>query len=193
MQEDFCGQDGYLAKMGYPIDLTRAPIPFIQNLLSLGRKKGMHIIHTREGHRDNFVDLAENKRWRSERVQAGIGSNSDEFLKRGSRGWQIIPECSPNEGETIIDKCGKGGFYATDLEHILRLRKIQNLILAGVTTDVAVHTTMREANDRGDFCFFLHFYFFYLFLFQISQVLNVCWLKTLVVQDQKLTIDLLLQ
>ena len=150
MQEDFCGYDGYLAKMGYPIELTRAPIPFIQNLLALGRKKGIHIIHTREGHRKNYVDLAENKRWRSERINAGIGSHSDmEILTRGSRGWQIIPECSPIEGETIIDKPGKGGFYATDLEHILRLRKIQNLILTGVTTDVAVHTTMREANDRG--------------------------------------------
>eukprot|EP01091_Cochliopodium_minus_P007612 TRINITY_DN174_c0_g1_i1.p1 TRINITY_DN174_c0_g1~~TRINITY_DN174_c0_g1_i1.p1 ORF type:complete len:681 (-),score=219.17 TRINITY_DN174_c0_g1_i1:53-2095(-) len=151
MQEDFCGQNGYFAKMGYPIELTRAPIPFIQNILSVGRKKGMHIIHTREGHRNNLVDLAENKRWRSERINAGIGSDLD-VLIRGKPGWEIIQECQPIEGETIIDKPGKGAFYGTDLEHILRLRRIQNIILTGVTTDVAVHNTMREANDRGFEC-----------------------------------------
>ena len=139
MQTDFCGPGGYVDKMGYDLSMTRAPIGPIQNVLAATRQRGYHVMHTREGHRPDLADLPENKRWRSQRVGAGIGDPGPcgKILVRGEEGWNLIPELQL-AGETVIDKPGKGSSLRrpTSIWCFAKL-VVQNIVLAGITETCA--------------------------------------------------------
>jgi biuret amidohydrolase len=153
MQRDFLEAGGFGDLLGNNVGLLRRTIAPTIALLGAARDVGMLIIHTREGHRPDLGDLSPAKRARGQ-LKTGIGDPGPmgRILIRGEVGHDIVPELYPRAGEPVIDKPGKGAFYATDLETILRNRGITQLLVCGVTTEVCVSTTVREANDRGYDC-----------------------------------------
>lgn len=156
MQRDFLEPGGFGDALGNEISHLRAAIAPIGAVLAAARAAGVLVIHTREGHRPDLSDLAGAKHRRGRHAtRIGDAGPMGRILIRGEPGHGIIPELAPVAGEPVIDKPGKGAFYATDLELMLRARGVTQLILAGVTTEVCVHTTLREGNDRGFECLVL--------------------------------------
>lgn len=156
MQRDFLEPGGFGAGLGNDVGMLRRAIEPTRRVLAAARIAGMLVIHTREGHRPDLADLPAAKLERG-RLETRIGDSGPmgRILVRGEPGHDIIPELAPIEGEPVVDKPGKGAFYATDLEAMLRNRGITQLIICGVTTEVCVNTTVREANDRGFDCLVL--------------------------------------
>ncbi len=154
MQRDFCAPGGYADRAGMDVGRLRTPIPVQQSLLGFARRSGMLVVHTREGHRPDLTDLPAWKRERAERAGAPIGSRGPlgRLLVRGEFGHDLIDELQPLPGEPVIDKPGYSAFAATDLELILRNAGIEQLVIAGITTEVCVSSTLRSAIDRGFRC-----------------------------------------
>lgn len=153
MQRDFLEQGGFGELLGNDVSLLRSTIEPCKAVLAAARRAGLTVIHTREGHRPDLADAPVSKLRRGH-LDVGIGDSGPmgRVLIRGEPGHEIIPELAPEPGEPVIDKPGKGAFYATDLQLILDGRDIRTLIVCGVTTEVCVHTTVRQANDRGFEC-----------------------------------------
>jgi len=156
MQMDFCAPEGYLVYQGYDIDPVRAVIPRLQHLLGVFRAHGFPIYYTREGHRPDLSTLSIRELNRSRNNESGLGIGDPgplgRLLVRDEKGHDIIPELYPLPNENIIDKPGRSAFQHTDFGLLLNLKGIKNLIICGVTTDVCVSSTMREANDNGFDC-----------------------------------------
>ena len=154
MQRDFLDAGGYAARAGMDVSALRKPIPFIAKLLDAARSSTMLVIHTREGHRADLTDCTPAKLARSKQAGAEIGCVGPlgRLLIRGEYGHDIIDELKPLAGEPIVDKPGYGAFHQTDLAQILESHAIKQLIICGVTTEVCVSSTLREAIDRGYEC-----------------------------------------
>jgi nicotinamidase-related amidase len=156
MQRDFLEPEGFGETLGNDVSLLAPTIPAVKSVLDACRALGVMVIHTREGHRPDLSDLPPAKKARGNPTLAiGDLGPKGRILVRGEDGHDIIPELAPIPGEAVLDKPGKGAFYATDLELLLKNRGIHSLFVAGVTTEVCVHTTVREANDRGFECLVL--------------------------------------
>jgi len=156
MQRDFIEPGGFGAALGNDVTLLRRAIKPVQDALTVARALGLLIIHTREGHRPDLSDAPPAKLARgNSKTRIGCPGPMGRILVRGEPGHDIIPECYPLPGEPVLDKPGKGCFYQTDLDIMLRNRGIEYLLVCGVTTEVCVHTTVREANDRGFRCIVL--------------------------------------
>jgi len=156
MQRDFVDPGGFGEALGNDVSLLRKAIAPTKRVLAAARQAGLFIIHTREGHRPDLSDLQPSKKARG-RLRTGIGDKGPmgRILVRGEYGHDIIDELKPKTGEPVLDKPGKGAFYATDFDAILRHAGMKQLIVCGVTTEVCVQTTVREANDRGYDCLVL--------------------------------------
>ncbi|MGY4827176.1 cysteine hydrolase family protein [Sphaerotilaceae bacterium SBD11-9] len=154
MQRDFCAPGGYAARAGLDVSRLAAPIAAIGRLLGAARAAGWLVVHTREGHRPDLSDCPPEKLRRSAAAGAAIGSPGPlgRLLVRGEAGHDFIDELQPLAGEPVVDKPGYGAFHQTDLAQILAARGIATLVLCGVTTEVCVHSTLREAVDRGFRC-----------------------------------------
>ncbi|HUD87367.1 MAG TPA: isochorismatase family cysteine hydrolase [Xanthobacteraceae bacterium] len=153
MQRDFLEPGGFGAALGNDVSRLQAAVAPCQAVLSAARRHGMLVIHTREGHRPDLSDAPPHKVVRGDpKNRIGARGPMGRILVRGEPGHDIIPELYPLTTEPVIDKPGKGAFYQTDIELMLRNRGIDTLFVAGVTTEVCVNTTVREANDRGFRC-----------------------------------------
>jgi nicotinamidase-related amidase len=156
MQRDFLEPGGFGAMLGNDVGQLRGTIAPNRRLLAAWREAGLLAIHTREGHRPDLADLPPAKRARGRTARTiGDPGPMGRILVRGEPGHDIVAELAPVPGEPVIDKPGKGAFWATDLHAILQHRDIRHLIVTGVTTEVCVNTTVREANDRGYECLVL--------------------------------------
>ena len=156
MQRDFVDSGGFGEALGNDVSLLRKAIAPTGRVLEAARRREMLVIHTREGHRPDLSDLPQSKKLRG-RLKSGIGDPGPmgRILVRGEYGHDIVDQLKPAPGEPVVDKPGKGAFYATDLDSMLHNRGIRQLVVCGVTTEVCVNTTVREANDRGYDCLVL--------------------------------------
>jgi nicotinamidase-related amidase len=155
-QRDFVEPGGFGESLGNDVSLLRSTIEPTRRVLDAARRHGWTVVHTREGHRPDLSDLFPAKRNRGQpTLRIGDDGPMGRLLVRGSEGHDIVPELAPVPGEVVLDKPGKGSFYATDLETVLRARGITHLVVTGVTTEVCVQSTVREANDRGFECLIL--------------------------------------
>jgi nicotinamidase-related amidase len=153
MQRDFLEPGGFGSSLGNDVSLLRRTIAPTKRLLDAFRRAGIYVVHTREGHRADLSDLPPAKKRRGKPILAiGDEGPMGRVLVRGEPGHDIIPELYPHAGEPIIDKPGKGAFHATDLDAILKNLDVTQLVVCGVTTEVCVNTSVREANDRGYDC-----------------------------------------
>lgn len=156
MQRDFLEPGGFGAALGNDVRRLARIVPTVARLLALARTRGWPVVHTREGHLPDLSDCPPSKRLRGEPpLRIGERGPMGRLLVRGEPGWEIVPALAPLPGERVVDKPGKGMFYRTDLEEQLRRLTVRQLVFAGVTTEVCVQTSMREANDRGFECLLL--------------------------------------
>ena len=161
MQTDFCGKSGYVDVMGYDLSLTARCIAPIKSVLDAVRGTDINVIHTREGHEPDLSDAPFNKVLRSKIIGEGVGLGDipegglGRLLVRGEKNWDIVEELYPVEEEYMVDKAGKGAFGSSTIHMILKNLGVTHLVLSGITTDVCVHTIMREANDFGYWCLLL--------------------------------------
>ncbi|MDQ0390578.1 cysteine hydrolase family protein [Labrys monachus] len=148
LQVDFLSPDGYFARKGYDPAPLRAILPAVNAVIAAARSAGCLIVHTRQGYRADLADMTPYEHWRRKRA----GLDGTDILVRSSPGFEIVPEIDVAPGDVIVDKTANGAFTHTDLEHVLRARGITHLLFTGCTTDVCVHTTLREAADRNFQC-----------------------------------------